>query len=50
MNNTVTFGDYREVSGILFPFTISQTMGPQKIDFIVKEIKINEGVSDKDFE
>ncbi|TYB78974.1 M16 family metallopeptidase [Bizionia myxarmorum] len=44
------YGDYKDVSGIKFPFKISQTMGPRKIDFIVKEIKVNEGVSDADFE
>ncbi len=48
--STFNFGDYKEVNGILFPFTLSQSMGPQSIDFIVSEIKINEGVSDADFE
>lgn len=49
-NSVIGYGDYKEVSGIMFPFTISQTMGPQKVDFIVKEVKVNEGVSDVDFE
>ena len=48
--STMNFGDYKEVNGILFPYTISQSMGPQSIDFTVSEIKINEGVSDADFE
>eukprot|EP01093_Parvamoeba_rugata_P016182 TRINITY_DN590_c0_g1_i2.p1 TRINITY_DN590_c0_g1~~TRINITY_DN590_c0_g1_i2.p1 ORF type:complete len:117 (+),score=40.14 TRINITY_DN590_c0_g1_i2:24-374(+) len=43
------YADYKEVDGIMFPFKISQTMGPRKFDFIVKEIKVNEGVSDADF-
>lgn len=43
------FGEYKEVSGIKFPFKISQTMGPRAIDFIVKEVKVNEGVTDADF-
>ena len=41
--------DYKEVSGILFPFILSQSFGPQTIDFMVKEIKVNQGVSDDDF-
>jgi len=50
MTSTFNYSDYKEVQGIKFPFTLSQTMGPQKIDFIIKEIKLNEGVSDADFE
>lgn len=44
------YDDYKKVAGIKFPFKLSQTMGPRKFDFIVKEIKVNEGVSDKDFD
>lgn len=50
MNTTFNYADYKEVSGIKFPFLLIQAMGPQKFDFIVKEIKVNEGVSDVDFE
>jgi predicted Zn-dependent peptidase len=48
--STVMYGDYREVEGIRFPFSIGQTVGPQSFEFIVSEIKINEGVTDADFE
>ncbi|XLS28847.1 M16 family metallopeptidase [Flavobacteriaceae bacterium M23B6Z8] len=41
--------NYQEVSGILFPFTLSQSFGPQSINFEVKELKVNEGVSADDF-
>ncbi|QRM88421.1 insulinase family protein [Lacinutrix sp. WUR7] len=41
--------EYQEISGIKFPFKIGQTNGPRKFDFIVKEIKVNEGVTDADF-
>ena len=44
------FSDYKEVSGILFPHTISTKMGPVDLNLTVKEIKVNEGVSDADFE
>ncbi len=50
VNTTFDYTDYKEVSGIKFPFLFIQTMGAQKFDFIVKEIKVNEGVSDVDFE
>lgn len=50
MSSTFNFSEYKEVGNILFPFTLTQSMGPQKIDFIVKSIKVNEGVSDADFE
>lgn len=48
--STINFEDYKEVSGILFPFKIIQTVGPQSFEFIVSEIKINEGVTPSDFE
>lgn len=50
VQQALQYGDYKEVSGIKFPFTMTQSMGPQNIDFVIKEIKINEGVSDADFE
>ncbi|MEE9362536.1 MAG: pitrilysin family protein [Cellulophaga sp.] len=50
MHTTFNYADYKAVSGILFPFTLIQTMGPQKFNFTIKEIKVNEGVSDVDFE
>lgn len=50
MNTTFDYGDYKEVAGIKFPFTLTQTMGQQSFDFIIQEIKVNEGVSDVDFE
>jgi zinc protease len=45
-----TFSDYKEVDGILFPHSMGSKMGPMDLNFITKEIKINEGVSDADFE
>ena len=50
LNTTIFYSDYKEVSGIKFPFKMNQTMGPQNFDFVVKEIKVNEGVTDLDFE
>ena len=48
--STSNFEDYKEVSGILFPYKIMQTVGPQSFEFIVSEIKVNDGVSPADFE
>ncbi len=50
MTSTTNFGDYREVGGVLFPHSIAQTVGPQNFEFIVSEVKINEGVTEADFE
>ncbi len=50
MTNTLIYDDYQEVSGIKFPFKLIQNMGPQSFEFVVKEIKVNEGVSASDFE
>lgn len=50
VHHILTFDDYREVSGIKFPFTRFHTIGPQRFEFTVKEIKVNEGVSPPDFE
>ncbi|MEM9681274.1 MAG: insulinase family protein, partial [Bacteroidota bacterium] len=49
-SSSLFYADYKDVGGIKFPFKLSQTMGPRKFDFAVKEIKVNEGVSDADFD
>ncbi|MDA6072166.1 insulinase family protein [Flavobacterium sp. AC] len=42
------FNDYREVKGIKVPFNLIQNVGFE-LDIKISEIKINEGVSEKDF-
>ncbi|WP_394420441.1 insulinase family protein [Tenacibaculum mesophilum] len=49
MKVPVVFSDYKEVNGIKFPHKMIQKNGPMTFEFITKEIKINEGVSDADF-
>lgn len=46
--STTSFSDYREVSGIMFPFseTISQNVD---INLKVTEVKVNSGLKDEDF-
>ncbi len=48
-SSSILYKDYKEVAGIKFPFKMTQSMGPRNIDFLIKEIKVNEGVSDDDF-
>jgi len=44
------YEDYREVSGIKFPFSFIQTVGPQTFEFVVKDIQVNQGVEPTDFD
>jgi len=48
-SSSIFYADYKEVAGIKFPFKMTQSMGPRKFDFLFKEIKVNEDVSDADF-
>jgi hypothetical protein len=45
-----TFGNYKAVNGVLFPYSVGIKSGPMDLNFEVKEIKVNEGVTDADFE
>lgn len=49
IESTMKFGDYKEASGILFPFYLGQMMGPQLIEFSIEKIEVNSGVSAEDF-
>jgi len=44
------YSEYKEIAGVKFPFKIGQTMGPRKFDFNVKDVKVNQGVTDADFD
>ena len=44
------FSDYKEVNGVLFSHKREQVTPQFTLSFILKEIKLNEGVTDKDFE
>jgi len=50
MSITTLLSDYREVEGVLFPFKMNQSMGPQSFDVLVKSIEVNKGIDDKIFE
>lgn len=49
MTQTVTYGDYQEVDGIMIPFSQSISLGPQNIPMKITTIKINEGVGEEIF-
>jgi predicted Zn-dependent peptidase len=49
--NVVTdYNDYRKVGNIQYPHAFSQQIGEMEMKFSVKEVKINEGVTDADFQ
>lgn len=49
MNKTNTYSDYREVKGVKVPFNLIQNVGFE-LNVKMSEIKINEGVTDADFQ
>ena len=44
------FSDYKEVSGVLFAHKRDQVTPRFTLNFVLQDVKINEGVEDKDFE
>lgn len=49
MQQTISYEDYKEYNGIKFPRVMKIAFGPQIIEFKLKDVKINEGVDDSDF-
>ncbi|WP_412986932.1 M16 family metallopeptidase [Pontimicrobium sp. IMCC45349] len=49
ITTTVDYDKYSEVEGVLFPYYTVQKAGPQVLIFNVSNIKVNEGVTDADF-
>lgn len=43
------FGDYKEVKGVKYPFKINIEAG-MPLEFVVSDVKVNEGVTDADFQ
>lgn len=50
INRTTDYDNYKEVNGVKFPFTVSQSAGPQQIKMDVQSIEINKGLKDEIFE
>lgn len=49
VKNPINYSNYKAVNGVQFPHKMSMKMGPMSLEFVVKEIKINEGVTEADF-
>ncbi|MEQ9262317.1 MAG: insulinase family protein [Owenweeksia sp.] len=47
--STTLFSDYREVNGVKYPYEINASSGAQKIQMVVQEIKVNQGIKDDAF-
>lgn len=50
MTQTTMYGDYKVVDGIKLPHLMTLSFGPQEIQFTTSEVKINQGVTDADFQ
>jgi len=50
MSLTTLYSDYREVEGILYPYKIKQSAGPQAFDITVSAIEVNKGIDDSVFD
>ncbi|WP_159022444.1 pitrilysin family protein [Formosa sp. L2A11] len=48
-SSSLFYSEYKDLDGIKFPYKLAINMGPQKFDFTVTEIKVNEGITDEDF-
>ncbi|MDI6032169.1 pitrilysin family protein [Flavobacterium sp. LB2P84] len=49
ITQTTNYGDYKDVKGVKIPFNIIQNIGFE-LDIKISDVKINEGVSDADFQ
>ena len=45
----VDFSNYKDVNGVMMPYTMKITTGPQSFVFETTDVKINEGVTPEDF-
>ena len=50
MTSVVDFGNYSPVNGMLFPYSQTMKSGPQVLNFNITNVKVNEGVSEADFD
>lgn len=49
MTQKQVFSDYKEVNGVLIPYTISQTVGPQSMDMTLEVIEFNKDIPEDIF-
>ena len=48
-SSTVDYSDYRDVSGIKFPYHVNNDQGQVDLDMTVTSIKVNSGLADSEF-
>lgn len=48
--NTIKFGDFKKIGGILFPHRTTLSMGPQENDFLTQSIVLNPNLKETLFE
>jgi hypothetical protein len=50
IKHRIIFGDYRPISGVLFPYTATEFISDQKLSTMaLQEVQVNIGVQDSDF-
>lgn len=49
ISSSTTFSDYREVNGVMYPYSQKISAGPQKVSATITEIKVNSGLKKSDF-
>ena len=49
-NQEAFFSDYKEFNGVKFPGVKTGSVGPQVVNFILIDAKVNEGITPADFE
>lgn len=49
-NQETLYSDYKDFGGVKFATKKTGSFGPQKVHFTLKDAKVNEGVSDADFQ
>lgn len=50
MTISIDYTDYKKVGTVMFPHKITQTVGEQEFGMNINSIKLNEGVTDADFQ
>jgi hypothetical protein len=50
VDEIIEYSHYKKVGNVLFPFSVNRTVGEQDFNIKITDIKINEGVSDADFD
>ena len=43
------YDNYTPIKGVQFPFSMTSKQGPQTFGIVIKEVKVNEGVTEADF-